>query len=228
MKKIVAIFDIDGTIIHPNSSNIFYNYLIAHGEIRLKNHLNYIKFFFKNSLKDIIIATKGNFHYLKGKEYSHLCKLGQNCFKEKIVSEILPNAIKKIEEHRRLGHELVLLSGTTDILLKEFQKYLRIEKAFGSVLETKDGIVTGNIASIFAYGKNKPEIIKKNFGPDTYEFKESYTYANSESDFSLFELFGHPVLVNPKTRKLISLARKRNIVIEYFIIFVLLLPFFLL
>ena len=216
MKKTIAAFDIDGTILPGNSAErIFIKYLIRKGELRLADGVRYAAHLLKRLPGGWIGATKGNKYYLKGKNAIRIDSLAENCFHAEISPLISDRARGKIEEHRARGEEIVLLSGTLDVLLGRFTQYLRADHAHGSNLIVSNGSFTGEIEDLYPYGAAKADIVKRYYGSDSYDLSASTAYANHRTDFPFLSIFGHKALANPDPR-LADDARKRGIdIIEF-------------
>lgn len=211
MNKAIAVFDIDGTILRDSSAErIFVRYLLARGELNIVDVANFVKHLLITFPRNWVMATKGNKFYLKGKSSHRIEKLAEECFRKEIVSKISDVARRKIEEHRRCGQEIVLLSGTLDVLLWCFQEYLEADHTHGSMLRVSNGRYTGDIYGIYPYGRVKAEIVRDYYGRSPYDLSASYAYANHISDFEFLGLFGHSALVNP-TPGLIAKAKRKGI-----------------
>ena len=201
MKRTIAVFDIDGTLLKDTSAErIFVKFLLFRGELSLFNGANFIIHFLETFPRNWIMATKGNRFYLKGREANRFDELAEECFRTRIVPRISKVAREKIEEHRSDGLEVVLLSGTPQLLLRHFQAYLGAEHAHGSTLKISDGRYTGHIDGVYPYGRVKVEIVWDYYGGGSYDLSASYAYADHISDFEFLQLFGHPTLVNPTSR----------------------------
>ncbi len=211
MKKTIAAFDIDGTILPGDSAErIFIRYLIGKGELRIADAARFAKRFLARLPSGWIAATKGNKSYLKGKSASRLDGLAEKCFHEEIVPRISGEAHGKIDEHRNRGEEIVLLSGTLGLLLGRFTAHLGADHSHGSTLVISDGKYTGEIDGIYPYGNAKAEIVRNNYSLDLYDLSASFAFANHLTDLEFLELFGHPFLVNPNS-SLAAEAKKRGI-----------------
>ena len=216
MKKTIAVFDIDGTLLKGTSAErIFVRYLLKRGELHLKDWYNFMRHFLTTFTHNWILATKGNRYYVKGKKRDGVDALAEGCFRTEIVSRVSKIAQSKIEKHKSDGFEIVLLSGTPDFLLRHFQEYLGADHAHGSMLEILEGRYTGDIIGAFPYGQAKAEIVLTTYGRDQYDLSASYAYADHVSDFEFLKLFGHPHIVNPNHR-LASKAMRVGIDTFYF------------
>ncbi len=216
MKKTIAAFDIDGTILPDNSAErIFIKYLIGKGELRIADAARYFMHLLARLPLGWIRATKGNKSYLKGKSSIRLAGLAEECFHDGIAPRISDRAREKIEEHRSRGDEIVLLSGTLDLLLERFTEHLGADHSHGSILTTSDGKYTGEIEGIYPYGSAKAEIVQSNYSLDLYDLSASFAYANHLTDLEFLGLFGHPALANPNPR-LAAEAKKQGLEIIHF------------
>ena len=216
MKKAIAAFDIDRTVLTGTSSErIFVRYLLSKGELNAVNGAYFVKHFLVTFPRNWTMASKGNKSYLEGESSSRIEKLAEECFVKEIVPKISDVARRRIEEHRACGLKIVLLSGTLDVLLQCFQEYLGADHAHGSNLEVSGGRYTGDICGIYPYGRAKAEIVRIYYGRDPYDLSASYAYADHISDFEFLGLFGHPAVVNP-TPRLIAKAKRAGIDIVFF------------
>ncbi len=215
MKKIIAVFDIDGTIIDFFSERIFLLFLLSKGKFFINDLFNYAVNFMKTTNQGFIFATKGNKAYFKNKDSKEIEKLAHICFRKHILKRIFTRAKEKIEQHKKKQHEIVLLSGTLSFLLDEYKNHFGVKKGYGTTLEIKNGKFTGKTLGIYPYGKGKAEIIKKYFDKNQYDLSRSFAYGNHLSDIKSLKLFGNAFIINPD-RKLAAIARAESIKIEYF------------
>lgn len=216
MKKAIAAFDIDGTILAGSTAErLFVRHLIERRELGLIESINYARRFLAMSCRDWLKATKGNKYYLKGKETRRIEDMAGTAFQNAIVPRISEGVLRAIEEHRRSGLEIVLLSGTLDVIIRCFQEHLGVHHAHGSKLAVSDGRYTGDISGIYPYGAAKAEMVRTFYGDDPYDLSLSYAYANHKTDFDFLSLFGHPMIVNPSPR-LADRAKRAGIGIIHF------------
>ena len=216
MRKRLAVFDIDGTILKSTSAEkIFFRFLLSRGELHLAEGINFARRFLATFPRSWVLATKGNRSYLKGKDCDHVGMLADECFRNAIIPRILETAQKMIKKHKSNGFEIVLLSGTPDFLVHRFQEYLGADHAHGSTLEILKGRYTGNHVGLFPYGQAKAEIIKVHYGRDPYDLSVSHAYADHISDFEFLRLFGYPTIVNPSSQ-LAAKAKEFGIKTMYF------------
>ncbi|MCK5533541.1 HAD-IB family hydrolase [bacterium] len=215
MKKIVAVFDIDGTIIDFFSERIFLLFLLSKGKLFINDLFNYAVNLLQTADQGCIFATKGNKAYFKGKDSTQIEKLAHTCFRKHILHRIFARAKEKIKQHQQQQHEIVFISGTLPFLLNEYKNYFGVNKGYGTRLETKNGKFTGKTMGIYPYGEGKAEIVKKYLTGNEYDLSRSFAYGNHLSDIKSLKLFGNAFMINPN-KKLAAIARAESIKIEYF------------
>lgn len=211
MRRAVAVFDIDGTVLRNTSAErIFVRYLLRKGELGLADGVRFAAHVLVDALRGWRVASKGNKHYLKGKRPRRIEKLAADCFERDIAPRVSQAARERIQEHRRDGLQIVLLSGTLDVLLRLFSSYLGADQGHGARLETHGGRYTGNVRAPYPYGRTKAQIVRAHYGDGSYDLSASYAYADRASDLEVLGLFGHPCVVNA-TGRLAREAKRRGI-----------------
>ena len=211
MKKTIAVFDVDRTIIKGTScERLFVDYLRNKGVIGFSQKFSFAKRFIFTIFRNKIMATKGNKYYLKGLEKQKTDEMAKEFFNVEIIPRISEDAVKKIEEHRKEGMEIVLLSGTLEVLMKLLQKHLNVERVHCSDMEIVEGKYTGDIIGKFPFGSAKADIIRMNYSSDKYDLSASYAYGDHPTDLGFLQVFGHGFIVNPDA-KLEQKAKKKGV-----------------
>ena len=199
--KIAAIFDLDGTILDISSEKAFFTYLFLRGALSFKDFLAWVGYFFKTAwVADFAKALNANKMYLRNKPCAKIREFALNCFSEKLEYHISKYAIEEIERHRSQGHHLILLSGTLDLLLEHFMRYLNMDSRIGTPIETRDGVFTGHVIGLHPFGQAKAVITRQIAEQYEIDLSQSYGYANSFSDVPFLDTVGHAIAVNPDNR----------------------------
>ena len=211
---IAAFFDLDGTIVKGTSAIRFTRFLFR----RKLLHIN---------LRVVIPALKTAYDYLSGNisEYmddsDDLFAMALKGLKKTVVEEqarqyaglemhyVFKKTLKIINEHKKKGHKLFLLSASNDEIVKEIGKLLGFDESFGTRFETKKGKITGKILSPSLIGKDRVFIVKKLAKKYKIDLKKSYSYGNCINDVFVLESVGNPVAVNPN-QFLKPIAKKRK------------------
>ncbi len=215
-KSRLIIFDIDGTLLPGTScERMFFKYLLKKKILHLSNLL----YFWlrgvalaRNGKSYIIKANKG---YLRGFETEYITEIGLSYFNNNIPPLISTNGVTRLKNHQKNGEKVILLSGMPEFLLKNFANYLDVDEYYGSVMEIKEGRLTGKTIGVFPLAKGKAKIAKRVLEKHNFNWPQLTTYADHYLDRFLLEKAGEPIAVNPH-EKLLPIARSNNWRIEYF------------
>jgi HAD superfamily hydrolase (TIGR01490 family) len=132
---------------------------------------------------------------------------------ELLLARSFPAAIRRVREHRALGHRTVLITGALDFVVEP------LRPLFDDVVCAQlgnDGVTyDGQLTSVPPTGEARYQALADLADEHGYDLRESIAYADSASDLPMLEAVGFPVAVNPETR-LASIARKRGWLVEDF------------
>jgi HAD superfamily hydrolase (TIGR01490 family) len=134
-------------------------------------------------------------------------------FSALILAKSYPAAIRRVREHRRLGHRTVLITGALDFVVEPLKPLF--DDIVSATLTQKDGRYTGELTQTPPTGESRAEALFTYAAQHDLDLSESVAYADSTSDLPMLEAVGFPVAVNPETR-LATLARKRGWLVEQF------------
>lgn len=143
---------------------------------------------------------------------------GAEMFSELILSRSFPAAVRRVREHRALGHRTVLITGALDFVIEPIAPLFddivcaRLGRQVGP-----DGTeeYTGELLEVPPTGESRAQAMADYAEAEGLRLDESVAYADSASDLPMLEAVGFPVAVNPETR-LAALARKRGWLTEDF------------
>lgn len=213
MKKRLAIFDIDGTIFRKNLHfelidelswrGIFdkkaRNFLVRTYASWLEHRGTYedyrreiVRIYEKEingcSQTDIIEASKKVAEFNKDRVYIYAKDL-----------------IKKL---RAKNYTLIAISGSPIEIVSEYNKFLKMDEAFGTVYETDGkGKYTGK--TIFEPVKHKGHLVGQYVAENGMTLQKSVGMGDTESDISFLEIVKHPIAFNPNLN-LEKVARKKK------------------
>jgi HAD superfamily hydrolase (TIGR01490 family) len=125
-----------------------------------------------------------------------------------ILTKSFPAGLRRVREHRALGHRTVLITGALDFVVEPLRP-LFDEIVCARLGETADGRLTGELLAGPPTGEARALVLRDYAEAEGLRLEESVAYADSASDLPMLEAVGHPVAVNPEA-KLAAIARKRG------------------
>ena len=134
-------------------------------------------------------------------------------FSELILAKSFPAGIRRVRQHRALGHRTVLITGALDFVVEPFRPLF--DDIVSAKLGVVDGTYDGRMTAVPPTGEARYQALVDHAAAHDMDLRESVAYADSASDLPMLEAVGFPVAVNPETR-LASIARKRGWLVEDF------------
>ena len=130
-----------------------------------------------------------------------------------ILAKSFPDGLRRVREHRALGHRTILITGALDFAVEGLRPLF--DEIFASRMSVRpDGTYSGHLAEVPPTGETRAQILADYCTSEGLRLDESIAYADSSSDLPLLEAVGFPVAVNPETR-LAAIARKRGWLVEH-------------
>ena len=129
---------------------------------------------------------------------------------DQVVSPLVyAEALAIIDEHRRAGRKIVVVSAGPEEIVRPLCRYLGIDEVIATRSEVdEEGKYTGKI-ELYAYGAGKSAAIEEMAQSEGVDLEESYAYSDSITDLAMLEAVGHPVVVNPDS-DLRAIAEERG------------------
>ena len=129
-------------------------------------------------------------------------------FSQLIITKSFPAGIRRVREHRALGHRTILITGALDFVVEPLRP-LFDEVVCAALGVRDDGRFDGELRDPPPTGEARALIMMRYAEAEGLSLEESVAYADSASDLPMLEVVGHPVAVNPEP-KLAAIARKRG------------------
>ncbi|MGD0809834.1 MAG: HAD-IB family phosphatase [Acidimicrobiales bacterium] len=129
-----------------------------------------------------------------------------------LLEKSFPAGIRRVREHRELGHRTLLITGALDFVLEPFRPLF--DDVVCAHMNAIDGELTGELREAPPTGEARALIMADYAGQHGLDLAECVAYADSTSDLPMLEAAGFPVAVNPET-KLAAIARKRGWHVEH-------------
>lgn len=193
MKKIMAFFDFDGTLIKGNSLPRFLWYysnpfvFIAKSFCLLPVMIKYaLGLIDGHSAKEKVYMVF--FAGIKRKEFMEKAFL----FSTSIIPSIVrKEAVQRLSWHQESNHDCLLVSASVEEYILPWAKSAGFSKVLATRLESdSSGKITGKFSGRNCKGLEKVERIKEVWG-DLSQY-EIYVYGDSRGDKELLEIADHP------------------------------------
>jgi HAD superfamily hydrolase (TIGR01490 family) len=210
MSRVVAIFDVDQTLVQGYTERLFFRYLVRTRRLSVPRALAY--------LGGVACRLRDRFQdksYLEGLPVEEVVSLARQCYQEDIASRVSPAGLACVREHQAQGHAIALLSGSLSLLLAPLQEELGADWLIATELQRVNGQFTGALAGLHPRGPNKLQLLQELSRTHGFDLSQAYAYGDHIQDAYLFRSIGHPVAVNPSWR-LKRRARKHRWPIRYF------------
>ena len=214
----MAAFDLENTLI---ASNVVASYAwIASRRLSRQERVRFVARTLAEGPRLLSLDRKDRSDFLRyfyrryeGAPVEQLAEDSQEMFSALILSKSFPAAIRRVREHRRLGHRTVLITGALDFVIEPLRPLF--DDIVCAELSQKRGRYTGELLDVPPTGETRAQAMASYAAAEGLSLKESVAYADSASDLPMLEAVGFPVAVNPETR-LAALARKRGWLVEHF------------
>lgn len=133
-------------------------------------------------------------------------------FSAQLLAKAFPAALRRVREHRRLGHRTVLITGALDLVVAPLTPLF--DDVIAASLRRDGATYTGQLAGTPPTGETRAQALMDYTSTHGLDLRQTVAYADSTSDLPMLEVAGFPVAVNPEAR-LATLARKRGWLVEH-------------
>ncbi len=202
MNQVGAFFDIDHTVLEINSGTKWIGYQWKSGGLtpwQLAQAVAWVVQYRFGWLDYDAMARKVLARY-RGDPVAPIYEEVEAWFHREVRWAICTEARAKIEEHRALGHTLVLLTSATPFLSRPVARLLEVPHTLCTQLEVDNGCLTGKHVPPACYGVGKVTHAEAFAAEHGIDLARSYFYSDSVSDLPMLERVGEPRVVNPDPR----------------------------
>jgi len=209
-----AFFDIDGTLISTNVVHAYGYYATNAGSLtsivgRTLKAAASVPLFAGLNLVDRKIFNEFFYRYYQGLTEDRLLTLAEDMFEDLIRPAIFPRAQDLIDEARRAGCTVVLVTGALDFTMRPLARHFGADDLIANKMQFVGGVATGKVIPPIIEGANKANVIRDYCEEKGISLAKSHAYSDSSSDYAMLAVVGRPTVVNPDLR-LRALARSYN------------------
>lgn len=198
-------FDVDGTLVKSNLVHPTLYYLRNQATpLKTARHLGraLIKApaMAMAELRDRRLFNELLYSAYAGVSEDRMEVLSVEVFEDVLKPALFPYARDLVNQSKRAGHRVVLISGALDCVLRHLAGHLGADDVIANRLEMKDRVATGKILQPVVAGPTKARLIRDHAREHGFSLDECYGYSDSYSDVPMLSVVGHPAAVNPDKR----------------------------
>lgn len=212
---VVALFDMDRTLIDTHTAKLYVQFQRDLGEIGAFEAMRTSYWLLQYTI-GVIDAKQVALHVLQGYRGKTDVWLRDRCqrwFQSHVRERISSIGRARVREHLRAGHAVAIATSAVHQVAEPLARELSIPHVVCSELEVRDGELTGSFNWPLCYGQGKrdrAETLLRSLGA---RLEQTAFYTDSITDLPLLEAVGHPIVVNPDAR-LRRAAKRRGWLIE--------------
>jgi HAD superfamily hydrolase (TIGR01490 family) len=201
---VLAVFDVDGTLVETNVVEYFLWMRLRAQP--LEDWPAFMARMLGRAPRWLYLERRSRAQFQRSfyREYEGLDpevmrQLGREALDAVTLRRIYPEGMRRIREHKRAGHRVLLLTGALDVVVEPLADLLEVEVDCAHLL-VRDGRLTGDLQSPPPAGEARAALLEDYAERSGVLLAESFAYADSLSDLPMLELVGTPVAVNPDAR----------------------------
>ncbi|TQI66529.1 HAD-IB family hydrolase [Clostridium sp. KNHs216] len=209
MKRIAAFFDIDGTISREGLISEMFKKMIKYELIDNSKWDNEVEPAFTRWDKrvgdyDIYLQKMVDIYTetVKNTSAFHIAYIAKKVIEQK-GERVYTYSRERIRWHKKQGHIVIAISGSPIELVSEVSRMYGMDDYRGTIYQVgKNGSYNGEIIPMWDSQSKRKAVLEMAEKHDI-DLSQSYAYGDTNGDYSMLQLVGNPVAVNP-TRELLS------------------------
>jgi HAD superfamily hydrolase (TIGR01490 family) len=200
-----AFFDVDGTLVRTNIVHAFAFYAMNQGSIsgtawKTAKTLLSIPVFLATDRVNRKVFNELFYSYYEGQSEDRLETLAEELFEDVLRPAIFKGTKRLIEESRRAGCRIVLVTGALDFTVRHLAAHLGADDVIANRMRFVQGFATGRVIPPIIEGAHKALVIRDYCVKEGLALEKSFAYSDSFSDYPMLAVVGHPAAVNPDAR----------------------------
>ena len=196
----LAIFDLDNTLIGGDSDNLWGEFVCEQGLVNSADFSQRNDQFYADyqaGTLDIDAYLRFALSTLTGQPRAILDRWHSAFMESKIKPILLPRAAELIADHRKRGHELLIITATNRFIIEPIAHLLGVEDFLACEGEIIDGVYTGEPSGVPSYHAGKVTRLYDWLDGRKTTLDGAWFYSDSHNDLPLLELVDNPVAVDP-------------------------------
>ncbi|MBF4575630.1 HAD-IB family hydrolase [Frondihabitans sp. VKM Ac-2883] len=199
-KDVVAIFDLEGTVV---DSNIVEQYLWVRGSgfgkaawpAEVASLLASLPGYLRAEQRDRGEFIRAFLRRYEGMPVTRLEEVVARGYAQTLLKHTMPEALERIAAHRAAGHRTVLVTGSIGTLVSPLAHLF--DEVVAGTMHARDGIYTGYLAQPPVVDEARAAWLRQYAERNGVDLSASYGYGDSHADLVWLEMLGNPSAVNP-------------------------------
>lgn len=197
-RRAIALFDVDNTLTDLSTPDLFVDQVLRRGKSlrvrcadlarRAAAHLRLVPI-------DRLRLFKLTF--LRGRTESELREAARVFVDDVVLPSLRPAVRARLEDHRKKGDRVVLISGGYDLYLDVLKERLAADGVVANRVAFQDGVCTGRIVGADCMGEEKVARLRQIYDVAEFDLAASTAYSDAPSDLPLLRFVGRGVIVSP-------------------------------
>jgi HAD superfamily hydrolase (TIGR01490 family) len=196
----LAIFDLDNTLIGDDSDHLWGQFacdqgLVDSADFAARSDRFYAEY--QAGILDIDSYLRLALSTVQGRSTADVDALHRDFMRDWIMPVMLPRAAELIADHRRRGHELLIITATSRFITAPIVAELGVANLIACEAQILHGKYTGEPTGIPSYQAGKVTRLRQWLDDRKTTLRGAWFYSDSHNDLPLLELVDHPVAVDP-------------------------------
>lgn len=137
-------------------------------------------------------------HLTAGWHRAEIEQLVEETLEEVADPLVYAEALTLIDEHRREGREVYLVSASPIEIVRPIGRHIGVTNIIATRVKTDAAGFFLPELDVYAMGPGKADAIKELAEREDIDLATSYAYSDSVTDIPMMEVVGNPVAVNPE------------------------------
>ena len=208
----LAIFDLDNTLIGGDSDFLWGEFLVQNkyvdaAEFAAQNEQFYEDY--KAGTLDIMAYQRFALKPLSEHSMETLNEWHAQFMQTFIEPIVLPKALALVDEHKRKGHRVMIITATNTFITRRIGLRYGIAELLGTNGEVVNKRYTGEVEGIPTFQEGKVTRLNEWLEREQETLEGSFFYSDSFNDLPLLDIVENPVVVDGDD-KLLEIAKARG------------------
>ena len=198
----IAFFDLDRTLLETNSAKGWIAQEYREGRMNTKTLGRALWWLTMYSLRGTGMeqAIDEGAATLQGTREDIFIQRTRKYWNEKCLPKVRQDGYDCVQNHKKQGHHVVLITGSSIYLAQSAAEYFGIPHVLANRFVVEQELFTGKTHKPLCYGQGKVLLAETMFEKLGGSFSDSFFYTDSYSDVPLLDKVLHPRVIAPDIR----------------------------